>query len=285
MNIFVIAITNGKKDIHRYVLLSICGSLLSLIVISLLTASYGLTGALIALAVNQGISLVATVLVCRSASWFNIGDFFGYLNPQAVKNIFSYMVMALVSAAVIPLSHIIIRNYLGRTQGWEAAGYWDAMWRMSSVYLLFVTSALGFYFLPRLSELTSRESIRSEIFQGFRVLLPTVGSAAAAVYVFREALLTFLFSESFLPISEVLFWQLLGDVIKITSWLLAYIIVAKRMIITFVANEIIFSMLFVAAIYLITPYFGLQATGIAHLFTQLIYLCIVYWQVKRAKFI
>lgn len=58
-----------------YVLANILGSLISLVVTCALTIQLGLYGALVALAVYQSLSFVATLVICMRTPWFHLGDF------------------------------------------------------------------------------------------------------------------------------------------------------------------------------------------------------------------
>ena len=48
--------------------------------------------------------------------------------------------MALVSGIALPLVTIAIRNYIITAEGMNSAGYWEAMNRISTYYLMFVNS-------------------------------------------------------------------------------------------------------------------------------------------------
>lgn len=49
---------------------------------------------------------------------------------------------------------------------------------------------------------------------------------------------------------ELFKWQLIGDVIKIASWLLSYTLLAKAKTKYFVATEVIFSITFIFYLFL-----------------------------------
>src|SRR5690606_16258774 len=127
-------------EIHRYVIANIAGSLFALLVTSFMAIKYGLYGALIALAIYQSLAFFVTLLLFRKISWFKLRYILGGIEKEAAKNLAKYTAMALTSATCIPISHILIRNHLGETLGWEAAGYWEAMWRLSAAYLMMITT-------------------------------------------------------------------------------------------------------------------------------------------------
>ena len=71
---------------------------------------------------------------------------------------------------------------------------------------------------------------------------------------------------------ELFPWQLAGDVIKIGSWILAYIMLGRAMVKVFVVTEIAFSILFVLLTWLLVGVFGLLGVSMAYAIN---YCC--YW--------
>src|SRR5690554_4457543 len=222
-NTLLLAILNGKKEIHRYVIANIAGSLFALVVTTIMAIQMGLYGALVALAIYQSLTFFVTLTLIYKARWFKLRYLFGGIDTQSAKNLVKFTAMALTSAACVPLSHILIRNHLGETLGWEAAGFWEAMWRMSAAYLMLVTTTLSVYYLPRLSELTEPSDIRREIIQGYKIILPVAAACGLIIYMLRDLLIVALFTKEFAPISQIFGWQVIGDTIKIGSWIVAYL--------------------------------------------------------------
>ena len=59
--------------------------------------------------------------------------------------------MALVSGVAGSVVFIAIRKNIIATIGIQQAGYWEAICRISSYYLVFISSILTLYFLPKLA--------------------------------------------------------------------------------------------------------------------------------------
>jgi PST family polysaccharide transporter len=271
INSLLLAILNGRKEIHLYVAASICGSLISFLITVLLVVSYGLYGALVALATYQSVALVATLFACYRAKWFKLSYLFGRIDGLIAKNLAKYTAMALTSAICVPFSHMLVRDHLGETFGWEAAGYWDAMWRLSAAYLMLITTTLSVYYLPRLSELTKVSEIKSEILQGYKIILPVVAIFGLIIFLLRDLIIAVLFSSDFFPMRQLFAWQMVGDTLKIGSWILAYLLLGKAMTKAFIFAEIVFCACFVVLTYLLTDKFGFEGSAMAHAATYLIY--------------
>lgn len=275
-NTLVLAILNGKKEVGRYVLANIAGSLFALVVTSAMAVTMGLYGALVALAIYQSLSFFVTCTLLIKAPWFKFRYLLGGIDKGVLKNLAKYTAMALTSAACVPLSHILVRNHLGETLGWESAGYWEAMWRLSSAYLMLVTTTLSVYYLPRLAELKLPLELRKEILQGYRVIIPVVVLGAVAVYLIRDFVVLILFSSEFYPMRDLFAWQLIGDTLRIGSWIISYLMLSKAMFKPFIVTEVVFSAMFYALSLVFTQWLGIQGVVLAYAVNYLIYWIVVY---------
>lgn len=280
-NTLLLAILNGKKDIRRYVLANISGSVFALAITALMVVKWGLLGALIALAVYQSLAFFATLFLCLRTPWFRWRELVGAVDLPVAKNLAKYTAMALTTAATVPLSHILIRNHLGHTLGWEAAGYWEAMWRLSGAYLMLVSTTLSVYYLPRLSELQTGDEIRKEVLSGYQVILPVAVVGAVLVYFLRDFIIVTLFSPAFRPMEALFFWQLIGDVLKIASWLFAFVMVGKSMTSLFIVSELVFSLSFYLLTIFATERTGLQGVTMAYAANYLVYLVLMAYLINR----
>lgn len=285
LNSFFLAILNGKKEIHRYIIANIGGSLFTLIVTSILAIKFGLQGALIALAIYPSFSFIVTLLLCYKTSWFKFSYLFGFPDKTITINLAKFTAMALTSAACVPISHIFIRNHLGDTLGWDAAGYWEAMWRLSSAYLMMVTTTLSLYYLPRLSELTNPQDIKQEIIQGYKIILPIAAVSGLVIFLLRDFIIGVLFTAEFSPMRSLFAWQMLGDTLKIGSWILAYLMIGKAMVKFFIITEIFFSISLYLLVLFFTSIYGLEGTTVAYAVNYAAYWVAVSFIVKDFIFI
>lgn len=270
-NTLLLAILNGKKEIKRYIVANIAGSLFSLAVTSALAILFSLQGALTALAIHPSFAFIVTLYLCYKADWFKLSYLFGGLDKKVLLNLSKYTAMALTSAACIPVSHILIRTHLGETLGWEAAGYWEAMWRLSGAYLMLVTTTLSLYYLPKLSELKDPKEIKAEILQGYKIILPVAAACGLVIYLLRDFIISVLFTADFAPMRELFAWQMAGDTLKIGSWILAYLMLGKAMMRLFITSEIVFAAGFYGWTYLLTGVYGLEGVTIAHAINYAVY--------------
>lgn len=274
-NTLFLAILNGKKEILKLVLANIAGSLFALIVTSILAIKLHLYGALIALSIYQSIAFIVTLFLCYRADWFKFSSLFGKIDLEITKKFSSFIWMALVSAICVPLSQMLIRAYLSQEFGLAYAGYWEAMIRLSTVYLMLVTTTLGVYYLPRLSELKMIDEIKKEVYLGYKFLFPLAVAGGVVIFVLRDWIINVLFSPSFAPMQSLFFWQMMGDALKIGSWILAYLMLSKAMTKLYISTEIIFTLSLIALTYVCTQLFGFEGVSIAHLINYGMYWVVI----------
>lgn len=271
-NTLFLSILNGKKEISKLVIANIAGSLVSLAVTGLLAIKFGLYGALVALTVNQSIVFFVTLLICYKSKWFRVTDLFGKIDPGVLKKLSSFGLMAIVSIVFGNLAQIILRNIIIANYDLNHAGYWDAMTRLSGGYLMFVSTILSVYYLPRLSELKIYKDIKQEVNYGYKVILPLACLMSLSIYLFQDFIIGILFTKEFLPMKELMFWQLLGDVIKIGSWIVSFMMLSKAMTKIFIITEAFFALSIIPLSIIFIRYFGFKGIAMAFALN-----CLLYW--------
>jgi len=274
-NTLFLAILNGKKEILKLVLANIAGSLFALVITGVLAIKLQLYGALIALSIYQSIAFIVTLILCHRADWFEFSSLLGKIDLGITKKFASFILMALVSAICVPLSQMLIRAYLTQEFSLAYAGYWEAMIRLSTVYLLLVTTTLGVYYLPRLSELNAIDEIKKEVYLGYKFIFPFAVLGGICVFILRDWIINLLFSPSFAPMQDLFLWQMMGDALKIGSWILAYLMLSKAMTKLYICTEIIFTVSLIALTYICTQVFGFEGVSIAHLINYGLYWIVI----------
>lgn len=284
INNLLLSILNGLKEIKTWVMINIIQSVYSLIFTSLLIVFLGLDGALIAMVTNQSVIFFIVIWMLRKHQVIKLSNFKGAFDKPEAKKLGGFALMAITSAATVPTSHLIVRNYIGENLSWDDAGYWQAIWYISTMYLMVVTTTLSIYYLPKLSEITDKAELRKELLQGYKIIMPIVIVMSVTIFFLKDFIIGLLFTEEFAPMRELFLWQLVGDVVKMSAWLFAYLMIAKALTKHYIASELVFNFSFVLiSIYMINN-FGLVGVTYAYLFNFIIYLFYVILVTKRYLF-
>lgn len=274
------SVINGQQQYRRYVSLGMVSVLISGTVMLTMIVQANIKGALLAMAVQAALIGVIMLAANLRQPWFKLRYWWGTTDREARKAIGGYMLMAITTALTVPTSLILVRNILIDQVGWEAAGQWQAVWKISEVYLGVITMALGTYYLPRLSSLVGVDAIVSEIHKTARIVLPIVAILALSVYLLRDVAIWLLFTKEFNAARDLFAVQLCGDVIKIASWLYAYPMLSRGAMKWFIGTEVVFSLSFVVLTYVFVSYVGIKGVTIAYLVNYFICFLIIFLNVK-----
>lgn len=280
-NNILLAIVNGKKEVSIYVTANIIGSVITLLVTGLLAWQFGLHGALIACAIAPSLALLSTATLVSRRPWLSFGAVWGALDRPAMKELSGFALMGVTAALASPIALMVIREHVSDILGLTAAGYWQASWKISEIYLTLVTTTLTLYYVPRLAEIRHGHELRQEVWKVYRFIMPVVILVAVVIYILRDFITRLLFSADFQPM-EVLFpWQLVGDVIKIGSWVLSCIMLGRSMVKAYIATEIVFSASFVLLNWICVARFGLIGVPIAYATNYVLYWIAIGLLVRR----
>jgi polysaccharide transporter, PST family len=281
LNGFILAILNGLKEVKLFVMVSVAGSLIAATVAAFGALQFGLIGALLALATNQAIALLATVLLCWKRPWFTFANLVGQIDRHSLRGLGGFALMALTTALTVPVAQIVLRSFLSANFSIIEAGYWDAMTRLSTLGMLFATSTLSVYYLPRLAEALDGAALAREVRAVVVVVMPVAIAAALVIYLVREPLVMLLFDRSFLPMQSLFRFQLVDDVLKVGSWIYAYVMIGRAMTRSFIVTEIGFSASLVGITVVACRALGFDGVAIAYAINYALYGLAVFVIFRR----
>ncbi|EFI4033482.1 O-antigen flippase, partial [Escherichia coli] len=101
------------------------------------------------------------------------------------------------------------------------------------------------------------------------------------IYLLRDFIIYLLFSDSFTPMKPLFTWQIIGDVFKIASWLLAYVMLAKAMTRIFIISEIFFSVTFVLLSYFFIKSEGTIGVTYAYCLNYFLYMIVFIFVINK----
>jgi PST family polysaccharide transporter len=272
--IFISAFLQGTERFRDYLKLQIGVQVGVFILSAYLLYFYSIKGALFTVVLAPVIqSLIAMGWYGVNhliLNWVALIDFKFYRGVN--HKIKVYAGMALFSAIAVPLVQLLVRQFLIDEISLNAAGAWEAMVRISGYYMIFVTTLISFYVLPGLSKANSNHDFRTTVFSFFKSVLPLVVIGMILVYLSRNWVVSFIFTNEFAAVTDLFLWQLMGDFIKIIATVLAFDFVAKGNLIKYLISESISLLSFYAISVCLIPLNEEVGVVQAHLFSYLIYL-------------
>lgn len=279
-NSFVASVLNGHENYRLYIGLGLVSVVCATTAMLILISQVGLNGALAAAALFSGVSGAVMLAGTWRQPWFRLRYWWRRSDAMQIKGVGGYVAMSITTAITAPLSLLIVRKVLVDQVGWEQAGYWQAVYKISETYLGVITIALGTYFLPRLSSLNGYEAIRSEIARTAKVVMPLVGGLALGIYLLRDLAIVLLFTKDFHSARDLFAPQLIGDILRILSLLFAYPMISTGATKWFVITEFVFSISFCMLVYILVSIYGVLGANMAYAINYLAYFLVMYFSLR-----
>ncbi|NRA92027.1 MAG: O-antigen translocase [Psychroserpens sp.] len=275
LNMFCFGIMNGFSNYKMLLIINIIGQVLGLLVTLYLIYIEHIDGALVAAVIAPSLIFLITLVGIINRRNLTGKIQISQVSLSVVKVFAPFAVMALVTAIALPFTSILIRNFIIEELGIQQAGYWEAMNRISDYYLMFVTSIITLYIIPRFTEIESKKEIRKEVFDFYKSVMPIFGIGLLLIYFLRPYIIKLVFTQEFQPVEDLFFWQLLGDFVKVLSIVIAYQFIAKKMFAQFIVIEVfLVVMLYLTSVYLIEV-FGIEGAVMGHFVSYLMHYFIV----------
>ncbi len=284
INVFLLGIINGFGKFKAVIYINIIGNILGLIVSIALIYQFNVAGALVSVAISPALLFFISFYFIGKEINLRENISLAFFDFSIIKKLLSYSMMAIVYGFIGPLVYLAIRNNVIEKLGLEQAGYWSAMERISANYLLFISTLLTVYFLPKLVLAKTNQETKKVFWSYYKTILPLFIISLIAIYFLRFFIIKLLFTEDFTPVATLFFWQLLGDILKAASIILGYEFFAKKMTKAFIVTELMsLGILYFSSFYFIN-HFQIEGIVMAHAFTYGIYLAVLMIYFRKKLF-
>ncbi|MCG8402008.1 MAG: O-antigen translocase [Firmicutes bacterium] len=194
---------------------------------------------------------------------------------------FTFMITSLTKVA----TQLAVRIMITQTLGIAAAGYFQAAWSISLLYLGFILEAMGKDYYPRLTAVNKdRETTNNLVNEQIRAILLLAGPVILGTLTLTAQVVQIIYSGAFSNTVVILQWLCIGDLFKIASWPVTFILVAQGRGSLFFATEFFWHLVFLGLVWGGLPIWQIKAAGIAYLLTFFIYfwaLWLIAYRVNR----
>jgi O-antigen/teichoic acid export membrane protein len=165
----------------------------------------------------------------------------------------------------------LILHELGR----DEVGFYRVAGSFSVVYMGFLTNAMAQDYFPRLSALSSDSDVKEVMNQQHKLIMVLCLPVIFGLMWLAQIVVPLFYSSAFLPSVAVLEWQLVGSVLKLSSWVMSFVILARAGSGWFLLTEISAGVVSLFANLWAMRTFGISGLGIAFVITYAAYWLIV----------
>lgn len=272
------SVMNGLGHYRRWALINMVTSLWQM----LWVAFFLYTGRLSVLSIVATQSVIAGVFAAQIAS--RAGFSLNEIRKTALDiraPWISYALMGIVPMVLTPVVLTFMRQTIGENLGWNAAGIWQGIWKISDFLTAFFSAILGVIILPKVSAALTK----SEFWGMFRpVLIKTMALALVAVailYFGRSLLVTVMLSSMYAGAADYIPLQLLGDFFRVGGWALGLVLIARRETKKFLTLEICSELVLASATFGFVKVFEFNGPMMAYALENFLTLVASFFIVSR----
>lgn len=278
-----IALLTGYRHIGDVARTTVSSSLLASVVSVAAILAFGYQGIILFVLAAPAVSVLVGAIFVRRLPRSSARN----VTPSAVAGQLRSMgrigfaiMLGGMAGSVGPLA---VRVILQRDLGVDALGHFQAAWAISMLYLGFILQAMGTDYFPRLAAAIKDPAAANRLVnEQTEVALLLASPALIALMGAAPWLIQLLYSSDFTEAASILRWQVLGDLLKIASWPMSYLLIAAGAGRTHVATEFTGMGVFLLMTWLALPLAGIEAPGIGFLAMYACYLPLLYFILRRS---
>ncbi|MBI9062303.1 MAG: O-antigen translocase [Marinilabiliaceae bacterium] len=279
----IISILNGLKQLKNFISLNIFLSLSGFAVVFGSVYFWGLRGMMMGIIFQTSLALIFGIyLLFRKLRIDKIK-----FSTAVIRRLSKYSLMSVAAGILSPLTLLLCRNIIISHTSLQSAGLWDGVNKISNNYILLATMSFSYYFLPTFSSITSPTKIRKEVINAYKILVPLLLVGGVMLYALRKPVVTVLFSPDFNGITEILNWQIIGDGIRVLTWVISILIIAKEKVTIYIGSELISSLSQIGFTYYFVLHMGIEGSTFAYFMENIISFFIMvglfyfYWEKSK----
>lgn len=247
INNFILSVISGLQYFKKYVIINIFASIISVLLTVCLVYFYTIDGALLAYVLTQTIIFFVSLFYSKSVQWRENIAF--QIDKTIVKKLSHFSLYVILSAFCFPFAQILVRNLIIDKLGMDSAGIWEGTNRISSMYLLLISSAIGVYFFPKISSVTNSDEVKNELNFALKIFCFATIFAGFLLLLLKSFIIPLVLSNKFLPINEILIFQVFGDVFLIAKMLFSMVLLSRDKTKIMILFEVFFTLIYVVSNY------------------------------------
>lgn len=269
----------GFKKITEFSIASAVNVVISLGVFLALIWLFGLNGAIVSLLFGAAVGIAVFWLLFQRAASAHVSRDHPMIeeksSPHMLTVLLKYGTVVFVSGVLDTLSALLLRTWIINFRGAALNGIYQAVLGLSGQYLGFFALFNSAYLYPKLSSLQSPTETSTEINSALRTGLTLAVPLIAGIIIFRQQLILLLFTSEFLPAADVLMWQAVGDVLKITAWFISASLLPSGRLREFIGVSVIFSAVYIILSFSFLRKWNLTGLAVAYCVSYAFFIVLV----------
>jgi antigen flippase len=175
-----------------------------------------------------------------------------------------------------------IRVFVLRKVGFDAAGLYQSAWTLGGMYVGVILGSMGTDFYPRLTAAARDNGTCNRLVnEQTQVSILLAAPGVTATITLAPLVIALFYSSKFQGAVEVLRWLCLGMALRVISWPMGFIIIAKGAQALFFWSELGWTVVYVGLAGVCVSEFALNGAGIAFFGSYIFHVLMTYLIVRR----
>jgi len=176
----------------------------------------------------------------------------------------------------------LVRIFIAGQLGVDGVGQFQAAWNLSATYVGLILGAMAADYYPRLSAVNSdNHQVCKLVNEQTEITLLLAGPLIVGMVCFMDVVVSLFYSAKFGESINILLWQTMGNLLKVISWPMGFVLLAKGKGNYFIFTELLWNSLFLSTIWFLWDRFGIEGTGIAFLAGYFVLTGVIFFICKR----
>ena len=167
------------------------------------------------------------------------------IDKEILKKLSHFSLYVIISAFCFPFAQILIRNLIIEKLGIDTAGIWEGTNRISSMYLMLISSVIGVYFFPKVSAIKNNNEVAKELKFALKIFISATLIAGFILLMLKSFIIPLALSKMFLPINEILHIQVIGDVFLIAKMLFSMVLLSRDKTKKMITLEVVSTLIYI----------------------------------------
>jgi len=264
LNIYLVAVLNGLREIALLTYLNISLSIAALVIVSTLAGAYGVKAAIIGIvAVQILVSILFSIYIGRKYGVELLAISKPFLELKSIKVLLRFGGVTLFSGISSSLTLIIVRSMIIESTSLDMAGIWEAASKVTANFNMLFCIPLAIHYLPKFSKLFDKREIEKEIRRIVFLVVTISFVIILVVHYFSYELILLLFSEKFVSAASILSLVLAAEVFKVIGGLYILSFMANQIFLKAIIVDLVFSIVYIGSVFIWSGQGGLELNTVA----------------------
>jgi len=274
------AVMNGLGEMRRWALINIISSLWQIVWVAYFLYSGQLSV----------LSIIATQTIFAAFIAYGIASRAGF-SFKVIRESFgdvrtpwrSFALMGIVPMVLTPIVLTAVRSMVGNQLGWDAAGIWQGIAKISDFFASVFSAVLGVIILPKVSAALTKDEFK-KIFNPIFVRLVAITLVVIlGIFFCRHFVVALFLSGAYAGAADYIHFQLLGDFFRSAGWCLGFVLIARQETKSFLSIEIGSQILYAVATFVGVKLYEFNGPMMAYALENFLTLVALFVVVRRLK--